>query len=56
MMAGTCKHHLHISYAPILLHIRIFPPTGDVAEGLGKGLQNPLQRFESARRLHTLLT
>ena len=25
--------------------------TGDVAEWLGKGLQNPVRRFESARHL-----
>ena len=27
------------------------PPPGDVAEWLGAGLQNPLHRFDSGRRL-----
>ena len=30
---------------------RFRPPSGDVAEWLGAGLQNPLHRFDSGRRL-----
>ena len=30
-----------------------WPPKGSVAEWLGTGLQNQLQRFESARNLRT---
>ena len=42
-------------FVAILFRLRKFSATqGDVAEWLGRGLQNLVQRFDSARRLQSI--
>ena len=46
-VVGTLIRRLQVRVLP---GVHLYIP-GDVAEWLGKGLQNPVRRFESARRL-----